>query len=71
MQKVPMKQWPKDLQKIPCVTRLESGLLKGDLITVYAEKTPQLLYLFNASRGKITDSDAWKWKGAQGGEKEQ
>lgn len=53
--KVPMKQWPKDLQKIPCVTRLESGLLKGDLITVYAEKTPQVLYLFNASRGKITD----------------
>lgn len=64
MQKILTKQWPKDLQKILCVTRLEAGLLKGDLITVYMEKI-QVKCLFNASGGRITESDAWKWKGAQ------
>lgn len=71
MQKIPTKQWPKDLQKIPCGKKLEAGLLKGDLITVYTEKIPQVKCLVNASRGRLTKSDAWKLKGEQRSEKEQ
>lgn len=49
--------------KIACITRLESGLLKGDLITEYTENAPEVKCLFNASGGRVTESDAWKLKG--------
>lgn len=71
MQKIPTKQWPKDLQKITCVTRLEAGLLKGDLITVCTEETGEVKSVLNASRGRITESDACKLKGAPRSGEEQ
>lgn len=63
--KIPTKQWPKDLQKVICVKRVEAGLSKGDLITVYPAETEDVKSVFNASGGRVTESDACKLTGAQ------
>lgn len=60
--KTPYKTAIQKHVKIPCVKRPESDLLKGDLITEYTEKIPEVKYLFNASRGNITGSDVRKLK---------